>query len=126
MAIKKAIYRVDNGTDFDQIYFETLPDMVIQDSKNRFVTDIEKSTWNGKAPGSHKHPEADLTNAAQLLSSTGYRKLPGGLILQWGTITTNEPCDGKWSKNYNFPITFPSAVIGAWGSYNVSGMMLGI
>lgn len=125
MAIIKRPFRVKTVDGYDTHHFETSADMVIQDSTRRFVTDTEKSTWNGKAPGSHKHPESDITNAAQYLSSTGYRKLPGGLILQWGTITVNEPCDGKWSKNYNFPLAFPNLVIGAWGSYNISGNDVG-
>jgi hypothetical protein len=39
--------------------------------------------------------------ANQSLSSSGYQKLPGGLIIQWGNATTNTAV--------TFPITFPSA-----------------
>lgn len=38
-------------------------DKVIQDAENRFVTDAEKTAWNGKAAGSHTHVLADITNA---------------------------------------------------------------
>jgi hypothetical protein len=31
------------------------PSIITQDSSNRFVTDTEKSTWNGKAAGDHNH-----------------------------------------------------------------------
>lgn len=42
-------------------------------------------------------------------SSTGYSKLPNGLILQWGYLATTF-VDGL----INFPITFPTAVFHVW------------
>lgn len=44
---------------------------------------------------------------AKSLLSNGYQKLPGGLILQWGTSST--PASGL--GGVTFPITFPSAVL---------------
>lgn len=41
------------------------------------------------------------------LSANGWVKLPGGLILQWGQVTTTT---GGVSVPVTFPITFPSAV----------------
>jgi hypothetical protein len=41
------------------------------------------------------------------LESNGYQKLPGGLIMQWGTFTNNvSPTD---NKTITFPIAFPTA-----------------
>ena len=42
----------------------------------------------------------------QLIAGEGYQKLPGGLILQWGVLSS-VPADG--SKSGNFPIPFPTA-----------------
>jgi len=35
---------------------------IITDASNRFVTDIEKSTWDGKADSNHTHTETDITD----------------------------------------------------------------
>lgn len=43
---------------------------------------------------------------ASLLSSNGYQKLPGGLILQWGSIIS-----GTTPSTFTFPIAFPTAVL---------------
>ena len=43
--------------------------------------------------------------SAKLLSTNGYQKLPGGLIIQWGRATTSS----GWNTITTFPITFPSA-----------------
>lgn len=37
------------------------PSIISQDANNRFVTDAEKSNWNGKAAGSHSHPASQVT-----------------------------------------------------------------
>ena len=38
--------------------------------------------------------------------TSGYQKLPGGLIIQWGTLTTG----GSGTAAATFPITFPNAL----------------
>lgn len=48
-----------------------------------------------------------FTGANQSLASNGYQKLPGGLILQWGSI------NGTYGMSGAFPIPFPTAVLGA-------------
>lgn len=55
MATKKAIYQYDNGNGWDEIMFKTTADQVVESSTKRFVSDTEKSTWNGKANASHTH-----------------------------------------------------------------------
>jgi len=49
----------------------------------------------------------DLGDVAKSHGSTGYHKVPGGLILQWGTVTVN---DGS-STAVAFPTSFPSACV---------------
>lgn len=41
------------------------------------------------------------------LGSSGYQKLPGGFIVQWGRAT--HPGSGSGGVNFSFPITFPVA-----------------
>lgn len=49
--------------------------------------------------------------ANQSLVSTGYQKLPGGLIIQWGVVTnTTTP------TTFNYPIAFPTGVFVHVGS----------
>lgn len=48
----------------------------------------------------------DFTGSNQSLSTNGYQKLPGGLILQWGSSPANQ------STTFNF--TFPNAVLQAY------------
>jgi len=47
----------------------------------------------------------DFTGGNQSLGASGYQKLPGGLILQWGTITLGDDSYGT----VTFPIAFPNA-----------------
>lgn len=53
-----------------------------------------------------------LKGANQLLASKGYQKLPGGLIIQWGT----DPVSSNSSADFSYPIAFPNAVLCAFGN----------
>lgn len=44
----------------------------------------------------------------QSLATTGYQKLPGGLILQWGSSTSAIAANGN--RSVTFPIAFPTAL----------------
>ena len=46
----------------------------------------------------------------QNLSSNGYQKLPGGLILQWGVATLPNRTTYQSGSFINFPIAFPNQV----------------
>ena len=48
---------------------------------------------------------ADFTGTNQNKSPNGYQKLPGGLIIQWGSITS-----ASASGSVIFPIAFPTAI----------------
>ena len=52
------------GTDNDTIYVHPAnhsPSVITQDASNRFVTDAEKTTWNGKVDASHTHSYLPLS-----------------------------------------------------------------
>lgn len=57
---------------------------------------------------------AALQGANQSLGASGYQKLPGGLILQWGSFLATPAGAGT---AITFPIAFPSAV------YNISSTL---
>lgn len=62
---------------------------------------------NGSASGDAVHFGQFLSS----LAAAGYQKLPGGLILQWGTCATTS---GN-AALATFPITFPTAVYLVFG-----------
>lgn len=48
-----------------------------------------------------------FTGSNQNLTGNGYQKLPGGLIIQWGTVTNNNSL-GSGLNTLVFPISFPN------------------
>lgn len=60
-----------------------------------------------------------FTGSNQSLSTSGYQKLPGGLIIQWGTGTTSSGL-----LAVTFPIAFPTIGLNATPSY-YAGSLLG-
>jgi len=50
---------------------------------------------------------SEFTGANQSLASSGYQKLPGGIILQWGSVASTS--DGN-SQSITFPLAFPATV----------------
>lgn len=61
---------------------------------------------------------ADFQGSNQSLTngSTGYQKLPGGLIIQWGKLTFT----GAGTRVFNHPVTFPNGVMASAVSLNES------
>ena len=53
---------------------------------------------------------SNLASFGQYLHSNGYKKLPGGLLVQWVTVTFNLPTtlSGYYVLNASFPIAFKS------------------
>ena len=43
------------------------------------------------------------------LATSGYTKLPNGLIVQWGTASVTAPFSGYFTSLVNFPLAFPNA-----------------
>lgn len=95
-----------------------------------------KQAADGKAPASHTHTAAQISDWDTALAQTvsqavtnaipaqktdnGYLKLPNGLIIQW--VRLNKTI-GAFSGNYNFPLAFPNKCFGVFcgNQYNGSG-----
>lgn len=53
----------------------------------------------------------------QRVAAGGYQKFPGGLILQWGSVTVNVTSVNTWVRaTATFPISFPTACFGVVSS----------
>lgn len=84
---------------------------------SKLAQDLQgKANKNEVPPLNHTHRAADITDLSQAvgalftgqLTSTGYQKQPGGLIVQW--LTIDKPI-GSLAGNYNFPLAFPNACL---------------
>lgn len=86
---KNATYKVHNGTDFDVINFKTIASQV----KMASGLDLESGFANSK-------------------TSSGYTKLPNGLILQWGNVVGANIISGTYiDTTITYPISFPNSVL---------------
>lgn len=93
MTQKNAIYKVDNGVDFDEIYFKTIASQVnISDGRNL------ETLLQGA--------QTDVTGSG---NDEICMRVPGGGIIQ-GTFNTIFDSDGS-SKKIWFPKTFPNKCI---------------
>ena len=54
------------------------------------------------------------------LNETGWQKLPGGLILQWGTVSLGVSAGGSLTQPVIYPITFPNNVLHIFMGYRES------
>jgi hypothetical protein len=52
----------------------------------------------------------NFTSSNQSLTTDGYQKLPGGLIMQWGSVSITA---GNVVTSVTFPIAFPNAALNA-------------
>lgn len=51
------------------------------------------------------------------IADSGYQKLPGGLIIQWTSVTTS----AAGNVTFTFPIAFPNAIFRTYGTLNNPG-----
>lgn len=73
---------------------------------------------NTKIPTSMLAEGASITKVTdfngsgkQLMSTSGYQRLPGGLILQWAQGTSMTSNYAQIAQTINFPIAFPNGVL---------------
>jgi len=91
------IWTVDNSAITNAKINDIDATKVTQSASNRFVTDTEKSTWNGKAEGVHTHAISDVTNLqtsldgkqATLVSATNIKTINGSSILGSGDLVVS-------------------------------------
>lgn len=113
------------------------PNIIVQDSNNRFVTDAQISTWNGKAnlasptfTGTPTAPTATVgTNTTQLATTAFVKQEINSVIITTGLATTSTnglmssidktKLDGIASNanNYVHPTTHPASMIEQSSSY---------
>ncbi|MGQ7172787.1 gp53-like domain-containing protein [Escherichia sp. R-CC3] len=55
--------------------------------------------------GTGENQIPDMAAFASSLSSTGFQKLPSGLIIQWGIVS------GASNYTVTYPVTFPSHLV---------------
>ena len=60
----------------------------------------------------------DISFFAALKATGGYQKIPGGLIIQWGSNVAGTGGTGGTGTTVNFPIPFPSACAQIVTSYD--------
>ena len=65
---------------------------------------------------------ANLAVFANSLATNGYQKLPGGLVIQWGTYNSTTDT----AENFNWPIAFSNACLCAVGTFSVTSFPLPI
>jgi hypothetical protein len=68
---------------------------------------------------------ASLAEFTSSLGSSGYQKLPGGLIIQWGTTEAASAASGT-ATTITFPLAFATACLGAYPSLNNASNGAGI
>lgn len=73
----------------------------------------------GYTPYDNSNPSnfVPLSSFASSLGASGYQKLPGGLIMQWGTSSAFYSEGGQ---TISLPITFPNAIFNAVATVNVN------
>jgi hypothetical protein len=73
------------------------------------------TTWTSTVPSVAL---SSFTSTNQSLTSSGFQKLPGGVIMQWG-IQNSIPADG--GVDITFPTAFPTAVGSITATFTGSG-----
>jgi hypothetical protein len=69
-----------------------------------------------------------LKGANQALSTNGYQRMPGGLILQWGTLGIGSwtPSETASNNTVTFPVAFPGGMFSAAAAPSVGITSIGI
>lgn len=89
-------------TKNDFSYLQNLSDLKAQWLYN-YISSSSNAASRTVGTGVNQIP--DMNSFARVFSGNGYQKLPGGLIIQWGGVTTSASSDVV----VLFPIAFPSA-----------------
>jgi len=83
------------------------------------TTNLSLGTASKRNVGTGANQIPDMSLFTSLQSSTGYQKLPSGLIIQWDSnIAAVQGSTGATGNLYNFPIPFPNICAQILTSYD--------
>jgi hypothetical protein len=101
-----------DGDSWEPQTFPTIPTNYIPNPSTKTTDDYLK--YDGTDWVATTFPSvlkiSDFTGSNQSIGTNGWQKLPGGLILQWGTFTATGA--GSWQNPQivSLPISFPNAI----------------
>lgn len=95
----------------------SVPSLLVKPGQSLSVVATNGSTWQVIDSTAEMGRNADF--ASRLLKD-GYQPLPGGLIMQWQTISVPAATTGISTKDFSFPIAFKEAAFGCTAS--ISGI----
>ncbi len=98
------------GATINDVNWGGVGQVDIKQGQGLVLLAVNATTWQVINSTASLKQNADF---AASLSSYGYQKLPSGLILQWGYITTSATGDVMLS----FPIAFPNGVLSVLATY---------
>ena len=82
-------------------------------------TNLGLGTAAQRNVGTDANQIPDMNSFTSQKSLTGWQKLPGGLILQWGLTTTS---GSEQNALVTFPVAFPGSILMGYTTYaNISG-----
>lgn len=105
--------------------------MIVQDATHRFVSDVEKAAWNGKAAGDHTHTPASIGAAAanhshsynDLTNKPTIPTVPASLPANGGNADT---VDNKHASDFaaasHIHSTTPVTVVADLNDYAIAGV----
>ncbi|HHL6868710.1 TPA: hypothetical protein ACP7SW_001113 [Escherichia coli] len=79
------------------------------------LTNLGLGTAAKRAVGTGANQIPDMSSFQSILSTPGYQRLPGGIIIQWGLA----PAPVGVASQKSYPITFPNAVWHVFMCHNV-------
>lgn len=88
---------------------------------NALTTNLGLGTAATKNVGTGANQIPDMNSFTAVRSSTGYQKLPSGLIFQWGAGLAGTGSTANSGNTINFPIAFPSQCFQVVTSYDNGG-----
>ena len=134
MAIKKAIYQVDNGTDFDEIHFKTSAEQVYLTSGANVNTAILNLQSEVSANKTSILNNTNLANQALTKANEAFQRgdnvksqLVDKLISEGLDVSTNNSFEEligsialgkKWSSGIVTITSTKKRFVGSWGSLN--------
>jgi hypothetical protein len=114
-----------SGTGTQQIAVANIPDAALAGPLLSAVTAGGGITVTPPPQSGTGTQQIAATDLGHLFQTTGYDRLPGGLIIQWIVgpyLGANLGGDGlETTYTFNWPVTFPNACLAAYVSMDVGG-----